>query len=63
MAGETKIEGIVDWVNLRKEKLRRLLNWAKKFPTYNVHTRVLSHCDQKARSKSNSTSDSECQVQ
>lgn len=45
MAGETTTEGIVDWVNLRKEELRRLLNWPKKFPTYNVYTRVLTHCD------------------
>ena len=36
MAGETKIEGIIDWINLRKEKIKRLLNWPKKFPTYDV---------------------------
>src|SRR2546423_6328737 len=45
MAGETKIEGIIDWINLRKEKIKRLLNWPKKFPTYDVYTRVLTHCD------------------
>jgi predicted transposase YbfD/YdcC len=45
MAGETTIEGIIDWVNLRKEKIKRLLNWPKKFPTYDVYTRVLTHCD------------------
>lgn len=45
MAGETTIEGIIDWVDLRKEKLKRLLNWPKKFPTYDVYTRVLTHCD------------------
>jgi predicted transposase YbfD/YdcC len=45
MAGETTIEGIIDWIDLRKEKLRRLLNWPKAFPTYDVYTRVLTHCD------------------
>ena len=45
MAGETTIEGIIDWVNLRKAKLKRLLNWPKDFPTYDVYTRVLTHCD------------------
>lgn len=45
MAGETTIEGIIDWVNLRKWKIKRLLNWPKKFPTYDVYTRVLTHCD------------------
>ena len=33
MAGETTIEGIIDWINLRKEKIKRLLNWPKKFPS------------------------------
>lgn len=45
MAGETTIEGIIDWINLRKGKIKRLLNWPKKFPTYDVYTRVLTHCD------------------
>jgi len=45
MAGETKIEGIIDWVNLRKKKIKRLLNWPKDFPTHDVYVRVLSHCD------------------
>jgi predicted transposase YbfD/YdcC len=45
MAGETKIEEIIDWVNLRKKEIRRLLNWPKRFPTYDVYTRVLTHCD------------------
>jgi len=45
MAGETTIEGIIDWANLRKEEIKRLLNWPKSFPTYDVYTRVLTHCD------------------
>ena len=45
MAGETTIEGIIDWANLRKEEIKRLLNWPKSFPTHDVYTRVLTHCD------------------
>lgn len=45
MAGETTIEGIIHWIDLRKKELRRLLNWPKRFPTYDVYTRVLTHCD------------------
>jgi len=45
MAGETTIEGIIDWVNLRKNELKRLLDWPKRFPTYDVYTRVLTRCD------------------
>ena len=45
MAGQTKIEGIIDWVNLRKNEIKRLLNWPKRFPTNDVYTRVLTHCD------------------
>ena len=45
MAGETTIEGIIDWANLRKCELKRLLDWPKRFPMYDVYTRVLTHCD------------------
>ena len=45
MAGETTIEGVIDWIDLRKKKRRKLLNWPKAFPTYDVYTRVLTHCD------------------
>jgi predicted transposase YbfD/YdcC len=45
MAGETKIEGVIHWVDLRKKEIRRLLHWPKRFPTYDVYTRVLTHCD------------------
>ena len=40
MAGETKIEGIIDWINLRKDKIRKLFHWPKRFPshkTYDLH--------------------------
>jgi hypothetical protein len=45
MAGETTIEGIIDWIHLRKGKIKQLLNWPKKFPTSDVYTRVLTHCN------------------
>src|SRR5947209_9549301 len=45
MAGETGITGIIDWVKFREKELRRLLKWPKAFPSYDVYTRVLTHCD------------------
>lgn len=45
LAGETSIDGIVDWVNERKEGIKRLLNWPKRFPTNKTFTNVLAHCD------------------
>jgi DDE_Tnp_1-associated len=45
MAGETKIEGVVDWVNERKKELKRLLNWPKAFPTNKTYTDALAKCD------------------
>ena len=45
MAGETKIEGIIDWINGRKKELKRLLNWPKDFPTNKTYTDTLAKCD------------------
>jgi len=45
MAGETKIDGIIDWVNERKEEIKRLLNWPKSFPTNKTYTNALAQCD------------------
>jgi predicted transposase YbfD/YdcC len=45
MAGETKIEGVVDWVNGRKKELKRLLNWPKVFPTNKTYIDALAKCD------------------
>src|SRR5947209_1677202 len=47
MAGETKIEGIIDWIGLRKKELKKLLNWPKVFPSYNTYIRSLEKCDDK----------------
>jgi predicted transposase YbfD/YdcC len=45
MAGETTIDGIVDWVDGRKEKIKQLLNWPKSFPTNKTYTNALARCD------------------
>src|SRR2546421_332248 len=45
MAGETKIEGIIDWINLRKEKIKKLLNWPKRFPSHKTYDYALAKCN------------------
>jgi predicted transposase YbfD/YdcC len=45
LAGETAIDGIIDWVNGRQEKIKQLLNWPKSFPTNKTYTNALTHCD------------------
>src|SRR5205823_11766838 len=45
MTGETTIAGIVDWVNERKNELKRLLKWPKAFPTNKTYTDAIAKCD------------------
>ncbi len=45
MAGETELDGIVDWIRERKKELRRLLNWPKDFPVSSTYTDALAKCD------------------
>lgn len=45
LAGETKLEGIIDWINYRKQELKKLLNWPKAFPSNNTYTNALAKCD------------------
>jgi predicted transposase YbfD/YdcC len=45
MAGETTIDGIVDWIDHRKNDLKKMLNWPKVFPSNKTYERVLSQCD------------------
>jgi hypothetical protein len=45
MAGETTIEGIIDWIDGRKNAIKRLLNWPKGFPTNKTYTDALAKCD------------------
>src|SRR5947199_8374907 len=52
IAGETKIEGIIDWINGMKKELKRLLNWPKDFPTNKTYTDTLAKCDHHEIAKS-----------
>jgi len=45
MAGETTINGIVDWVNERKVLLKQSLHWPKRFPVNSTYSYALSQCD------------------
>jgi predicted transposase YbfD/YdcC len=45
LAGETTINGIVDWVKERQGWLRAQLNWPKRFPTNSTYSAALAGCD------------------
>jgi predicted transposase YbfD/YdcC len=45
MAGETKLEGIIDWINERQQELKKLLNWPKGFPVSKTYIDALAKCD------------------
>lgn len=45
LAGETTINGIVDWIKERQGELRRQLNWPKRFPTNSTYSDALARCD------------------
>jgi predicted transposase YbfD/YdcC len=45
MAGQTTIEGIMDWINLRKKQIKQLLGWPKRFPSHWTYMNALTHCD------------------
>ncbi len=45
MAGETKLDGIIDWINERKKELKKLLNWPKEFPVSKTYTDAFAKCD------------------
>ena len=38
LAGETKLDGIIDWINERKKEIKKLLNWPKDFPVSKTYT-------------------------
>ena len=42
MAGETKLDGIIDWINERQQELKKLLNWPKRFPVQKTSTDALA---------------------
>src|SRR5205807_752235 len=45
MAGETKLEGIIDWINERQQERKKLLNWPKGFPVSKTYIDALAKCD------------------
>ena len=45
LAGETKLDGIIDWIHERKQEIKKLLNWPKGFPVSKTYTDALAKCD------------------
>src|SRR2546425_246749 len=45
LAGETTVNGIVDWIKERQAWLRSQLNWPKRFPTNSTYSEALARCD------------------
>lgn len=45
LAGETKLDGIIDWINERQYEIKQLLNWPKRFPVQKTYTDALAKCD------------------
>ena len=45
LAGETTVNGIVDWIKERHGWLRCQLNWPKRFPTNSTYSEALARCD------------------
>src|SRR5919205_534537 len=45
LAGETTVNGIVDWIKERQAWLRGQLNWPKRFPTNSTYSEALARCD------------------
>src|SRR5229473_2611925 len=49
LAGETKVNGIVDWIKERQGWLRSQLDWPKRFPTNSTYSEALARGLLKAR--------------
>jgi predicted transposase YbfD/YdcC len=45
LAGESSVNGIVDWIKERQGWLRAQLNWPKRFPTNSTYSEALARCD------------------
>jgi predicted transposase YbfD/YdcC len=45
LAGETTVNGIVQWIRERQADLRRQLHWPKRFPTNSTYSEALARCD------------------
>jgi hypothetical protein len=51
MAGETTIDGMIDWLNEREHEIQRLLNRPKRFPVHKTYISAVSKCDHHERAK------------
>lgn len=45
LAGETTVNGIVDWIKERQGWIRSQLNWPKRFPVNSTYSEALALCD------------------
>jgi predicted transposase YbfD/YdcC len=45
LAGETTLDGIIDWINERQPEIKRLFNWPKGFPVRKTYIDALAKCD------------------
>jgi predicted transposase YbfD/YdcC len=45
LAGETSVNGIVEWIKERQADLCRQLHWPKRFPTNSTYSEALARCD------------------
>src|SRR5258708_24434235 len=45
LAGETSVNGIMDWIKERQAWLRCHLDWPKRFPTNSTYSEALARCD------------------
>jgi hypothetical protein len=45
LAGETTVNGIVEWIKERQGWLCCQLNWPKRFPTNSTYSEVLARCN------------------
>jgi predicted transposase YbfD/YdcC len=45
LAGETSVNGIMDWIKERQAWLRCQLDWPKRFPTNSTYSEALARCD------------------
>src|SRR5947209_5107670 len=51
LAGETKLEGIIDWINERHKELKKLFNWPKGFPVSKTYIDAEASCDHQERAQ------------
>jgi predicted transposase YbfD/YdcC len=47
LAGETTIDAIIDWIDGKKNELKKVLCWPKRFPSNKTYSRALASCDDK----------------